>query len=328
MMTACGQQNITDGDVKNAKLTLNFNFGERSGKYTGTLANGLPEGFGTFTVTDSENPKWTYEGNWKKGHFDGKGKASWPNGWVEAGTYKDDKIVPMSGEEVKTLYTETESFKDCCVEITGKVFSAPEYDQDGVSFQMWGDYDNSEKNTMVTLGDPKFEIKDGDYVKLVGFVRGTFEGQNMLGGKIVAPIIYSNECEVIEYKDLFAVIDEITVNQTINQLGYIVTVQKVEFTEKDTRVYVKIENNGKNEFDLYSFNAKLVHGGRQYEEQDDWNSNYPEVQTDLIAGVTTEGIIAFPPLEPGDVKIILDGSSEDYNERLDDYVYEAKLSNE
>ncbi len=83
--------------VTNAAMTLNFAFGQKSGTYTGQLANGLPDGKGSFTAADNEGNQWTYVGDWKSGHFQGTGTTTWPaDSWVETGTYANDALV--SGE--------------------------------------------------------------------------------------------------------------------------------------------------------------------------------------------------------------------------------------
>ena len=42
------------------------------------------------------------------------------------GTYKNDVLVPMTGDDIKSLFTTPEDLKNHCVELVGKVFSAPD----------------------------------------------------------------------------------------------------------------------------------------------------------------------------------------------------------
>ena len=62
---------------------------------------------------------------------------------------------------------------------------------------------------------------------------------------------------------------------TQDQLGYSITVEKVEFAEKETRVYVTIQNNGSSNFSAYSFNSKIIQNGKQYEEARNYSADYP-----------------------------------------------------
>lgn len=307
------------------EVTLNLSFGDRTGNYFGEMLDGVPHGLGKFTTVNSDGRGWTYEGEFKNGHFEGEGITTWDAGQKEIGTYKNDVIVPKKGDELKTLYTSPEDFKYHCVEIIGRVFAAPEYDEDGVAFQMWGDVENSENNTVVWVGDPDFKISQGDYVKVIGIVSDTLKGENAFGVEVIAPTVAAKEYSIVSYQEALAPAhDMLIIDETQTQLGYGVTIQKIELADKETRVYVKVENNGNSKFNLYSFNSKITQNGKQFEEQNNWESDYPEIQTDLLVGNTTEGIIVFPPIEQGSFKVIFDGSSNAYQEKIEDYVFEIK----
>ena len=51
---------------------------------------------------------------------------------------------PMSEDEITQMYSDPDSFKGRTLELYGRVFNEPEYDDDGVYFQMWGDPENGE----------------------------------------------------------------------------------------------------------------------------------------------------------------------------------------
>ena len=81
--------------VENQEMTLNLTpFGEKSGKYTGELLNGLPQGFGKFESQNDEGIGWFYEGEWATGQFNGEGYLYWPsNGQKHEGTYSDSDLL-------------------------------------------------------------------------------------------------------------------------------------------------------------------------------------------------------------------------------------------
>ena len=80
-------------------ITLQMAFGERTGFYTGELLNGLPDGAGSFTTQNPDGESWTYEGNWKQGHFSGEGATYWESGFTESGWYDNDALNGQ-GQEV------------------------------------------------------------------------------------------------------------------------------------------------------------------------------------------------------------------------------------
>ena len=107
---------------------------------------------------------------------------------------------PMSEDEITQMYSDPDSFKGRTLELYGRVFNEPEYDDDGVYFQMWGDPENGERNTIVACKDTSLKLQDDDYVHILGSVSGKHEGENALGSKITAPAIVADSVEVVTYQ--------------------------------------------------------------------------------------------------------------------------------
>lgn len=308
------------------EITLNLAYGSRTGTYTGDMLDGIPHGSGKFATKNPEGVSWTYEGEFKNGHFEGQGKTTWTDGQIEIGTYKNDVIVPMKGDEIKALHSAPQTFKNHYVELTGRVFATPEYTNGVIALQMWADYQKNDKNTIVYIPDQDFAVEPDDYLKIIGIVRGEFEGRNAFGATVTAPVIYAKEYEILSYKDaVMPALHTLDVNKTITKSWYSVSIEKIEFAEKETRVYVKVQNDGIAEFSLYTYNAKISQAGKQYEEQGNWDADYPEIQRDLLSGNSTEGIIVFPPIEQKSFDIILEGCSSNYREGTGLYKFHIEL---
>ena len=328
---ACGgnaTEQTTKNEADNGKtMTLDFNFGQRTGTYWGDLNDqGLPHGKGKFTTTNSEGIEWTYEGEFKNGHFDGDGKTTWRDG-EEIGTYKDDYIVPLKGDEIKTLYTSTESFKNHYVELVGKVFSIERSDSGVVALQMFQDFENSDNNTIVYLTDEKSEIEKNDFIRVIGKVDDVFVGTNAYGAELSAPTIIASEYSILTYIDAAApTLKTVEVNKTQTQYGYSVTLQKIEFSEKETRLYIKIDNNGSDKFSVYEYNIIVSQNGKQYEYQYNYDADYPEIQSGLLVGNSSEGIIPFPKLSQDSLTITIEGDSYNYREDLKPFTFKVDIS--
>lgn len=235
--------------------------------------------------------------------------------------------TPLSESEIKQMYTDPEKFIDRTVTLTGKVFATPEIDESGIYFQMFHDTENYDLNTIVAYADPDFELEDGDYVKLTGVVKGNFEGSNAFGGSVSAPQIIADTLEKSSYAEVVApALKTITLTDSSStQHNYTISLTKVEFAKKETRLYFTVENGGKATFNFYSFNAKLVQNGKQYEEETNYDADYPEIQSDLLPGVTTEGIIAFPAIDQADFQVILDAYSDDFDEDFEVYTFDISV---
>lgn len=231
----------------------------------------------------------------------------------------------ISGSDLSAAFKTIDEYKGYDVIMIVKVFGV-ETDESGVYFQGFQDYLNYENNVVVAYtGD--VEIKEDDYVKIKGNIMGKFEGENVVGGKVTAMQVKAETIEKMSYKDIFApTLKEVEVNQTKNQKGYSVTIEKIEFAQKETRIYVKMANNGKSEFNLYKFNAKIKQGKKQYETQDNYDADYEELPSDLIPDTEASGIIVFPAIDQKDFILILKASSDNYSEDIKDYKYTISVS--
>lgn len=82
--------------VKDFAITLELhNIGSKVGKYNGDLVNGVPNGKGKFTTTNSEGVTWWYDGEWIDGQMEGKGVICFPDHYnqTQEGDYVDSVMV-------------------------------------------------------------------------------------------------------------------------------------------------------------------------------------------------------------------------------------------
>ena len=111
-------------------------------------------------------------------------------------------------------------------------------------------------------------------------------------------------------------------NQTETQHNYSIAVNKVEFDENETRVYVTVQNEGTDVFHLYPFNAKISQDGKQYNEQYSWEEGYDSIESDLLVGNTTDGIIVFEAISDSQpFTLRLEAFSDNFSEMLNPYEF-------
>lgn len=223
------------------------------------------------------------------------------------------------------MYTDPKKYKNYEVEFIGKVFVDPERDEDGVYLQVWADGENSEKNLIVAYNEPDFEVSTDDYIRVKGIVGDSFEGENAFGASMEMPAIKASKIEAVDYMTAVApTIKTIEVNEEINQNGFIVSVEKIEIAENETRVYAKVDNQTKDNISFYSFSTKLIVGNKQLEEENVYEADYPELQSDLIPGTQTEGIIVYPKIDENEemLKFYAEGSSDNYEITVEPFTFE------
>lgn len=235
----------------------------------------------------------------------------------------------LSKEQFDQLYTDANAFKGYSVNFYCRVFLPPEKSDGYISVQAYANNDDS-KNTIIRIDNPSFDIKEDDILHIQGTVLKMFEGTNAFGAKLRIPAIVADKVEKADYATAFSpAIKTIDVNQEQNQYGYILTVSKVELAEKETRVFVKIKNSSASNISIYTSSAKLVQGDKQYETMSSYGTDYPEVESDLLPNIASEGIVLFEPIDPSgeNFKIMFTGSSTNYDIDIKPFVFEIPLKN-
>lgn len=88
------------GELKNSIYVVDFSDVSRKGKYDGEVVNGKAEGNGKFTAKNSYGVKYTYEGEWKNGLYNGNGCQVYNDNsyCVENGNFKDGEYEPTPKE--------------------------------------------------------------------------------------------------------------------------------------------------------------------------------------------------------------------------------------
>lgn len=86
------QPEVTGSALDGQEITLSFDFGERTGVYSGEMMDGLPHGYGTFSSRNAQGVGWVYEGEWNVGHMQGEGMTTFETGYKETGWYENDYL--------------------------------------------------------------------------------------------------------------------------------------------------------------------------------------------------------------------------------------------
>lgn len=234
----------------------------------------------------------------------------------------------LAEEDFDKMYSNPKEYKGYEVEFTGQVFVDPERDDSGVYLQVYAKPEQFEQNTIVAYEDSNFDVKVDDFVKVIGIVKDEFEGENLMGGTITAPFIEATSIEVVDYITAVApTIKEVVVDETIDQHGMEVTLQKIEFAEVETRVYMKITNNTNETVYFDGFGAKLISGSTQYETKDNFGSGLPELPFDILAGIEAEGVLTYPAIEEqsGTFTLHAEGYSDNWELDFKPYVFEVEV---
>lgn len=214
----------------------------------------------------------------------------------EAGSSSEEAFT---SENYGDLVADPEGNSGASVDVVGQVFLNPEVSGDELAFQIYTDPENADGNTLVRADANEVEVSPDDFVRVKGTVLGSFSGENAFGGTVTAVEIEADSVELVDATQAMDPAQEtIEVGQTRRDKGFSVTVDKVEFGEETTRVYVRAKNSTRDAASFYTYDARIVQGSRQVDAETQFAYELPEPQSDLSPGVETEGIVSFGPVEP------------------------------
>lgn len=232
----------------------------------------------------------------------------------------DDAGKPVFVEMTNEVYTNAENYLGYFVKIKGKVFQVMSDDGSVKGIQVWLDPDTCEQNMMIYYSSD-VEVKQGDYISCTGYISEVNEYENAYGATLYAPLVRSTDLIKTTYIDVMSpTTDEIVPNK-LNQekKGYSISIDKVEFSKKETRIYVTAKNNGKASF--YVGEAIIVQGEKQYNTQDNYEANYEQIPYELVKGVSASGVIVFPAVAADEFKLTIKTHSDNYDEEIEDFVF-------
>lgn len=170
-----------------------------------------------------------------------------------------------------------------------------------------------------------FDLKSGDSFEFVGQVMGIENGENSFGGSITAQTIAVTEYSPLSYKDAFSpTITDRTIDQTIDQHGFKVALEKIEFAKKETRLYLKAENSNESKMSLSIYSAKIIQDGKQIDSETNYEADYPEVSYEVLPGAETSGILVFPAMENKPFTLVIDSYSDDFELTMEPFKFEVK----
>ena len=235
------------------------------------------------------------------------------------------KPVYIEEDKIENIYSNASPYAGYFIDLSGQIFNILK-DEDTTMIQINTDVENASGNTMIYYnGSEKF--KEDDYIKVTGYIYGTEEYENLVGGTNQAPIIIATKVEKSTYKDVVSpTLKEVTyTNKKINQHGYQIEVNKVEFAKNETRVFVTAKNGAKADFSIYAYSAIATQEGKQYEQESNLDGDYEELSDELKPGITSSGIITFKAMEQKDFTFIIEGSSDNWDIDLSEYKFNLEV---
>lgn len=174
------------------------------------------------------------------------------------------------------------------VDLTGVVYmGSVGSDETHVYYSVYLDLDMSKEVVIkVPKGSPA--LSDDEFIKTSGFFIDKVDADKIDDGFITFKELLVLEVETVEvsdYQTIFApAIESFDLNLTQKQNGFEVTIDKIEFAEQETRLYVTANNGTDSKVSIYSFDFVIVANNKNHEEaRGNYLAQYPELDSSMHA---------------------------------------------
>lgn len=203
----------------------------------------------------------------------------------------------LNNTKIYAAIAEPEKYKDYPVDISGKISNA-----NGRELAIIVVGSKKEREYVRVLYSDRIDFKEDDFIRVKGKIKGS------------SNLVMANLIEKIDATEALAPTKHLVeVNKTDdNKFGYVIVLKKIEFAETETRVFVTVKNNSEGTISFYKYESKALQGEKQYDSSyGEYRRDYPKVQSDMLPGVVSEGILVFPPLDykAKKAKFVLKGAS-------------------
>lgn len=190
-------------------------------------------------------------------------------------------------------YSNPSAYIDKKVNFTGKILALLPPSSGTLGLQMYQAGDTS-RNTIVVYSSPMQFSKD-ECVRVIGVTTPVTEYQNVFGARLSAAAIEAESINKIEcFESIEPALKTVFVNQTQEKNIINITLDKVEFSEKNTRVYLTVENiGGSDDVSFYTSNSRAIQDKAQFTTTHSYDIDYPNIESVIPPGVIEKGTVLF-----------------------------------
>src|SRR5829696_8476454 len=117
----------------------------------------------------------------------------------------------------------------------------------------------------------------------------------------------------------------VEVGRTLSDQGFSIKLKKIEFGEDTTRVYVSIFNGTDTGVSFSDYDAKILQGSRQFDQETTYDYEVKAPQSELRPGVRTDGAVTFGKVDPSQpLQVRFEWYSDNYNVNAHPIVFQVR----
>lgn len=227
----------------------------------------------------------------------------------------DKEGNPVFVELTDEVYTNAKKYLGYHINVKGKVFQVIGDNGNFKGVQVWLDPETCEQNLMIYFNND-VEVKQGDYIMCTAYFGSVTKYKNAYNAELHVPLVYSTDLKKSTYMEVVAPATDTIIPENLKQekLGYSISIDKIEFAEKETRVYATAINNGKAVLNIGD--SVIVQSGKQYNSKTNYDADYDEMPYEIVKGASSSGVIVFPPIQNNEFQLTINIHSDNTDEKL------------
>lgn len=214
----------------------------------------------------------------------------------------------VSDSEIEDVLASPEDYAGKYIKISGVVsFKTSE---DGIKYlDCYNDAENYKDEFVVEMTN-KVAVDEGDFVNVDAEIIGEI-GDEPYTGADDSDLYVRGTVEKTSYENSVGKADSVReVNKEETAYNVTLTVEKAEFTEDETRIYIKAKNDNNGDVSMYSDEAQATQDGRQIETSYSMvDEERPTIDT-LSGGAEKDAVVTFKKMDP-DKEITLELEADD-----------------
>lgn len=168
-------------------------------------------------------------------------------------------------------------------------------------------------------------IEEDDFVNIEAKIEGPYTGKTVAGIETTWAYLIADEIKETTY--IGALSKPSTTwkfqDNIVEQNGITISVDKVEFAEDETRIFITATNNFSKKYSLWNYSANLFQDGREIERNyENFLAPYPEPASRIPPRGSVSGILCFQNTKPTQLTFSIEGISDDPDVDFTPFVFE------
>ncbi len=214
-------------------------------------------------------------------------------------------LEPLTNADWLSVHSDPELIQGRRVDLRARVYVGPEEHPAGDLFLAWVDFDNDQLSIAFVVPAAPAELAPGAFVEAFGVVDGVLTRRDSSGDEIVHPLVQVQRVLVTDRVGIRPTRTLVRVGQTLEQRGVRVTLDRLEFADEETRLFVTVENQREEIVSAFPTGLSVEQRELDYPAIISVGPGVEPPRGRVEPGTTEHGAFRFPPFDLDDGPMIV-----------------------